>query len=122
MLKVNKVQVKAWKNIKGIALILLVWGVTAWLVYPLFTIRSLESWNPEAYTVRSILGIIIMIMFFGKTVFDLFFPLETSRKMSWIHSIFLTIYSALLAVGILYLAGRLVVIYFKTQNTDFFTG
>lgn len=37
-------------------------------------------------------------------------------------SIFLTIYSALLAVGILYLAGRLIVIYFNSQNTDYFTG
>ena len=110
------------KNIKGIGFTLAVWAVTAWLVYPLFTIRSLETWNPEAYMVRSILGIIIMILFFGKTVFDLFFPLDTSREKSWVYSIFLTIYSALLAVGILYLAGRLVVIYFKGQNTDFFTG
>jgi hypothetical protein len=111
-----------FKNIRGIGLTLVVWAVTAWLVYPLFTISDLETWNPEAYTVRAILGIIILILFFGKTVFDLFFPLDNSMEKSWVHSIFLTIYGVVLAVGILYLAGRLIVIYFKSQNTDFFTG
>ena len=108
------------KKIWSTALVLTVWAFTVWLLYPLFTIRSLEEWDPTAYTLRAILGIGILILFFGKTIFDLFFPLDTSKGMSWLQTIFLAVYSALLAVGILYLAGRLIVLYFKAQNSDLF--
>lgn len=108
------------RKMRSVALILVVWAVAVWLLYPLFTISTQEAWEPQKYTLRSILGIGILILFFGKTIFDLFFPLETSRGMSWAHTMFLAVYSFLLATGILYLAGRLIVLYFKAQNSDFF--
>ena len=109
------------KKIFDITLFVIIWTFTIWLLYPILTAGSLESWDVKTYFLRTIIGIAIMLVFFGKTIFDLFFPLDSSKKESLLQTIFLTLYGLLVVIGILYVAGRLVVFYFTSSNAEFFS-
>jgi hypothetical protein len=90
------------------ALVLALWTFTIWLVYPLFTLNSAESITQGQYIVRSVLGIGIMIILFGKTVTDLLMPLDISRKKTIIYTILLVFYSLALLAGIVFMVTRAV--------------
>lgn len=109
------------KTIFDISLSLIVWSFVIWLLLPILTVTAMEFWNSNTYFWRTVLGIALMIIFFGKTIFDLFFPLDASKKESLFHTIFLTVYGLLVAIGILFIAGRLVVFYFVSSNSEFFS-
>lgn len=109
------------KTLYDIVLFLIVWTFVIWLLYPILTVGAMDFWNTKTYFWRTVLGIAIMIVFFGKTIFDLFFPLDTSHTESLFHTIFLTIYGLVVAIGILFIAGRLVVFYFISSNSEFFS-
>ncbi|MFC2160023.1 hypothetical protein ACFLRW_01225 [Acidobacteriota bacterium] len=109
------------KKVFDITLFVIVWTFTIWLLYPILTTNSLESWDSKTYFYRTILGIAIMLVLFGKTIFDLFFPLDSSKKESLFQTIFLTLYGLIVVTGILYVAGRLVLFYFKSSNAEFFS-
>lgn len=109
------------KKIFDISLFVIVWAFVIWLLIPILTVNSMDFWNTKTYFWRTVLGVAIMIVFFGKTIFDLFFPLDSSKKESLLQTIFLTVYGLLVAIGILYIAGRLVVFYFKSSNSEFFS-
>jgi len=49
------------------ALVLALWTITIWLIFPLFTLNSADSITQGQYILRSFLGIGIMIILFGKT-------------------------------------------------------
>ncbi len=109
------------KNIFDIILFVIVWTFTIWLLYPILTSSSLDSWNVKTYFYRTVIGIAIMLIFFGKTIFDLFFPLDASKKESLLQTVFLTLYGLIVVTGILYVAGRLVIFYFASSNAEFFS-
>ena len=109
------------KKILDISLFVIVWSFTIWLLYPILTTSSLESWDTKTFFYRTVVGIAIMLIFFGKTIFDLFFPLDSSKGESLLQTIFLTLYGLLVVTGILYVAGRLVVFYFTSSNAEFFS-
>ncbi len=109
------------KKFFDIMLFVIVWLFTIWLLYPILTASSLEFWDVNTYFYRTVIGIAIMLVFFGKTIFDLFFPLDSSRGESLLQTIFLTLYGLLVVTGILYIAGRLVVLYFHSSNAEFFS-
>ena len=109
------------KKTFDITLFVIVWAFTIWLIYPILTVSALEFWDVKTYFYRTVLGIAIMLVFFGKTIFDLFFPLDSSRNESLLQTLFLTIYGLLVVTGILYIAGRLVIFYFKSSNAEFFS-
>ena len=109
------------KKIFDVSLFLVVWTFTIWLLYPILTTSSLESWDDKTFFYRTVLGIAIMLVFFGKTIFDLFFPLDSSKGESLLQAIFLTLYGLVVVTGILYVAGRLVVFYFTSSNAEFFS-
>ena len=109
------------KKIFDVTLILIVWAFVIWLLYPILTVSALDFWNTSTYFWRTVLGIAILLLFFGKTIFDLFFPLDSSKSESLLQTVFLTVYGLLVAIGILYIAGRLVVFYFTRQNAEFFS-
>lgn len=109
------------KTIFDTVLLLIVWGFVIWLLFPILTVAAAEFWNTKTYFWRTLLGIAIMIVFFGKTIFDLFFPLDASKKESLLQTIFLTVYGLIVAIGILFIAGRLVVFYFVSSNSEFFS-
>ena len=108
-------------KIFDITLFLIAWAFIVWLLFPILTVTAMEFWNTKTFFWRTVLGIALMIVFFGKTIFDLFFPLDTSRKETLLQTVFLTVYGLLVAIGILYIAGRLVVFYFVSSNADFFS-
>jgi hypothetical protein len=109
------------KKIFDTSLFLIVWTFTIWLLYPILTTSSLETWDSKTFFYRTVIGIAIMLIFFGKTIFDLFFPLDSSKGESLLQTIFLTLYGLIVVTGILYVAGRLVVFYFTSSNAEFFS-
>lgn len=96
--------------------LILVWIFTAWLLYPLIFIGTVRLQDATKFFYRSALGIIIMIILFGKTVFDLFFPLDTSRRKSILHVLFLTLYALLMAGGIILMLMRILLLYLKSDS------
>lgn len=57
-----------------------------------------------------------MIILFGKTLFDLFFPLDTSRKKTALHVAFLTVYALVMAGGIILMLLRILLLYMKSNS------
>lgn len=109
---------KTLKKLGQPALFLLLWGVTVWLLYPLIVLDNAFTINAKEYLFRAVIGITIMIILFGKTVFDLFFPLSTSNKTTALQTVFLTLYSMILAGGIIFMLGRLVSLFVRSQDFD----
>jgi len=101
---------------RKIALIVFVWAVTAWLIFPLLFMKSVTLQEASKYFYRSALGIILLIILFGKTVTDLFFPLDTSRKKSLLHVVFLTIYALVMVGGIILILFRILALYLKSGS------
>lgn len=102
-----------------IGFILILWAVTAWLLYPLIILDSVDMENAKEYLYRSALGIAIMIIFYGKTIFDLFFPDVCSKRMPRLNSVFLIVYSLALGGGIVYMFVRFVILFLKSQKRGF---
>jgi len=113
------VKSSGFKKGTKIGFILILWLTTAWLLYPLITLDSVDMENATEYLYRSAIGIAIMLMLFGKTIFDLFFPQEISKKMSLINTIFLTIYCIVLAGGIIFMVSRMIILYLKNRDSGF---
>ena len=97
---------------------LVLWVVTAWLLYPLIVLDSVNMLNAKSYLYRSAMGIVIMIIILGKSIFDLLFPQEISQKKSWIYMVFLTFYSLLITGGVIFMASRIIVVYLKQNQTS----
>ncbi len=93
------------------------WLVTAWLLYPLIVLDTVTFYNAKSYLYRTAAGIVIMIILLGKTIFDLLFPQEVSQKKAWIATALLTLYSLVIAGGIIFMVIRMVVLYFKQNQT-----
>jgi hypothetical protein len=104
---------RKWGNI---AAFVFIWGLTAWLVYPLIFLDTVTLHNATNYFYRSAFGIILMIILFGKAVFDLFFPLDTSAKKTALHVVFLTIYALVMAGGIIMMMMRILLLYLKSDS------
>lgn len=102
-----------------LGLVILIWVITAWLVYPLVTLESVNIANAKNYLYRSALGIAIMLILFGKTVFDLLFPRAVSQRMSVLNTVFLTLYCLAIASGIMFMVSRMIVVYIKSSNAGF---
>lgn len=100
-------------------LIIILWIATAWLLYPLINLDTVDMENAKEYLYRSACGITIMLIFFGKTLFDLVFPEVTFRRMPLLNTIFLTIYCLLLAGGIIFMVARMIVLYLRSRSTGF---
>lgn len=97
--------------------ILTVWVVTAWLLYPLITLDSVDMENTKEYLYRATAGIAVMLILFGKTIFDLLFPQTISQKKALLNTIFLTFYCVAIVCGILFMVSRMIVLYLKSGNS-----
>jgi hypothetical protein len=102
-------------------LFVLVWALTAWLVYPLIVLDKVDLRSSLEYFYRAAGGVVIMIILFGKTVVDLLFSQDLSRKKSYLYVAFLTFYSIALAGGIIFVAIRILLLYLN-KNSSTFTG
>lgn len=100
-----------------IGIILIFWLIIAWLLYPLVVLDSVNLINAKTYLYRSAAGIAIMLMLLGKTVTDLLFPLEISRKKSVIYTVFLTLYSMAIVGGVIFMISRMILVYLQKSDT-----
>lgn len=103
-------------KVRTAALFVFIWAVTAWLIFPLLFMKTVSLQEASKYFYRSALGIILLIILFGKTVTDLFFPLDTSRKKSFLQVIFLTVYALVMAGGIILMMMRILLLYLKSDS------
>ena len=100
-----------------VVIVVAVWIFTAWLFYPLFMLNAIQMANAKMYLFRSAIGIAIMLILLGKTIFDLFFPQASSKTQSILNTIFLAIYSIVIAGGIFYMVARMIVLYIRSVDT-----
>jgi len=103
-------------KLRKIAFSVFIWAVTAWLILPLVVMRSVSLQEASKYFYRSAMGIILLIILFGKTVTDLFFPLDTSGRKSLLHVLFLTVYALVMAGGIILMLFRILALYLKSGS------
>jgi len=108
--------IMASPRFRKIAFLVFIWGLTAWLILPLIFMRSVSLQEASKYFYRSALGIILLIILFGKTVTDLFFPLDTSRRKSLLQFVFLTVYALVMAGGIILMLFRILALYLKSGS------
>jgi len=100
-----------------VVIIIALWVFTAWLFYPLFTLNAIQMANAKMYLFRAAIGIAIMLILFGKTIFDLFFPQSSSEAKSVLNTIFLAVYSFVIAGGIIYMVARMIILYIRSIDT-----
>jgi hypothetical protein len=96
-----------------IAFMVFVWGFTIWLLSPLILVKEPTLHEASKYFYRSAIGITMLIILYGKTLFDVFFPLDTSRKKSIIQAGVLTLYALLMTGGIIFVLFRIFALYIK---------
>jgi hypothetical protein len=96
-----------------LAFMVLVWGVTVWLIYPLIFLKDPKLQDATKYFYRSALGITMLIILYGKTLFDLFFPLDTSRGRTVAQVAFLALYALGLTGGIIFVLFRIFALFIK---------
>ena len=102
------------KKISQIIIVLAIWSLTVWLFFPLFIMDAIQIANDKLYLFRAALGIAIMLIMFGKTIFDLFFPQSTSNVRTALNTIFLAVYSFIIAGGIIFMVARLIILYIRS--------
>jgi hypothetical protein len=90
-----------------LAFTLFLWVVTAWLLYPLISLDRVDMSNIKPYLYRSALGLTLLIIFFGKTLFDLVYPWVVGRKLPVLNAVLLSVYLTALSLGIIFLVIRL---------------
>ncbi len=122
--KIKKKEMKSTKSMKfkkeiAFGLVIILWIITAWLLYPLINLDSVDMENAKEYLYRSAIGITILIIFFGKTILDLFFPEVTFKTMPLLNTIFLTIYSIVLAGGIIFMITRMIILLMRSSKSGF---
>jgi hypothetical protein len=108
-----------YKKGAKIGFILTVWVIAAWLLYPLITLDSVDIENAKEFLYRATAGIAIMLIMFGKTIFDLLFPPTISRRKALLNTIFLTLYCVVIACGILFMVSRMIVLYLRSGTSRF---
>jgi len=97
--------------------LLAVWVFTAWLLLPLVVVSDVTTQSVKGFFLRSATGIVIMIILFGKTLFDLLFPQNVSRRKSVISVTLLTLYALAMAGGIIFILIRILLLYLN-QNAS----
>lgn len=98
------------------AFTLILWIFTAWFLYPLINLDQVDMSNVKPYLYRSVLGLTLLIILFGKTMFDLLYPWVVGRKLPLMNAVFLTLYALALSGGIVFLLTRLVTLFMKNRQ------
>ena len=100
-------------------LLVLFWAISIWLLYPLVL---LNTQNAEKMTkfffYRSGLGIVILLILFGKSVFDLLYLQDESQKMPFIKIAFLTLYAVVIISVIFFIGGKAIILFFKANLSE----
>jgi hypothetical protein len=99
-----------------LAFTLILWLFTAWLLYPLIALDRVDMSNVKQYLYRSALGLTMLIIFFGKALFDLIYPWVVGRRLPVLNSVFLTLYVLALTGGIIFMVLRLTLLLMKNRQ------
>jgi hypothetical protein len=110
-----------WSKGARWAALLSVWVATAWLLYPLIFIDNVDPRRSIEFFYRASGGIVLMIIMFGKTLTDLLFSQDLSRRRSAVSVAFLTVYTFAMAGGIIFMLVRVMMVYLN-KNSATFTG
>jgi len=102
-----------------IALTIALWLLAAWLLYPLVNFDRVDMSNVKPYLYRSVLGLTLLIIFFGKTLFDLIYPWVYSKKLPRLNAALLTLYAAALGGGIIIMIIRMAALAMKSRSGGF---
>jgi uncharacterized membrane protein YhdT len=97
------------------ALAVALWLLAAWLLYPLANLDKVDMSNVLAYLYRSAIGLTLLVIMFGKTLFDLIFPWIHDRRMPRLNAILLTVYALALSGGIIFVVLRVAMLYAKSR-------
>jgi hypothetical protein len=111
----KKARDKGWV----IALTLAFWALAAWLLYPLINLDRVDMSNIKPYLYRSLFGLTLLIIFFGKTLFDLIYPWVYSKKLPRLNAALLTLYAAALCGGIVFMIIRMAALAMKNRGGGF---
>lgn len=98
------------------AFILVLWVATAWLLYPLVVLDRVDISNVKSYLYRSALGLTMLIVFFGKALFDLIYPWVVGRKLPLRDAVLLTLYLLALTGGVLFMVVRMTLLLMKSRQ------
>ncbi len=96
--------------------VLLLWAATAWLLYPLVVLDKVDMSTVKPTLYRSALGLTMLIVFFGKALFDLVYPWVVGRKLPVRDSILLTLYLLALTSGVIFMAIRMMLLLLKSRQ------
>ena len=102
-----------------IALTLALWALAAWLLYPLVNLDRVDMSNVKSYLYRSALGLTLLIIFFGKTLFDLIYPWVYSKKLPRLNAALLVLYAIGLSGGIVFMILRMAMLAMKDRSRGF---
>ena len=102
-----------------VALILALWALAAWLLYPLVNLDRVDMSNVKPYLYRSALGLTLLIIFFGKTLFDLIYPWVYSKKLPRLNAALLILYAIGLSGGIIFMILRMAALAMKNRGGGF---
>ncbi len=102
-----------------VVLTLVFWVLAAWLLYPLINLDRVDMSNVKPYLYRSALGLTLLIIFFGKTLFDLIYPWVYSKKLPRLNAALLTLYAAALGGGIIFMIIRMAALAMKNRSGGF---
>ena len=104
---------------RALALTLALWILAAWLLYPLVNLDRVDMSNVKSYLYRSALGLTLLVIFFGKTLFDLIYPWVYSRKLPRLNAVLLTLYAAALGGGIIFMIIRMAALAMRSRRGGF---
>ncbi len=106
---------KSWT----VVLILALWALAAWLLYPLVNLDRVDMSNVKPYLYRSALGITLMIIFFGKTLFDLVYPWVHGKKLPRLNAALLILYAGALGAGLIVMIIRMAALAMRSRGGGF---
>jgi hypothetical protein len=98
------------------AFILVLWVATAWLLYPLVVLDRVDISNVKSYLYRSALGLTMLIVFFGKALFDLIYPWVVGRKLPLRDAVLLTLYLLALTGGVIFMVVRMTLLLMTSRQ------
>lgn len=102
-----------------IALVLALWALAAWLLYPLVNLDRVDMSNVKPYLYRSALGITLMIIFFGKTLFDLIYPWVHGKRLPRLNAALLVLYAGALGAGLIVMIIRMAALAMRSRGRGF---
>lgn len=102
----------------GFLVTCLLWVLVAWLLSPLLHLDRIDTSNAKGFIYRVSFGISLMLIFFGKTLFDLIFPQHVSRKIPLLNTILLSVYALAIAAGIILMIARMIGYYIRSNRIE----